>query len=89
MKRSSWIFHRCRSRAVNSDYIGSVNWGDGTVVTPLTSGNIVAVSTSSAGVKFAVYGNHTYTEFGTYHVTINVTDDGGNPSMTSARGGGQ
>jgi hypothetical protein len=68
--------------AVNSDYLGSINWGDGSTPTTLTSGSIVAVGTSSAGVEFAVYGNHTYTAFGTYHVTINVTDDGDSPSKT-------
>jgi hypothetical protein len=68
--------------ATNVDYLGSINWGDGSTATTLSSSNIVAVSSSSAGVQFAIYGNHTYITFGTYLVTVNVTDDGGNPSKT-------
>lgn len=68
--------------AKNTDYIGSINWGDGSAATTLTSANIVAVSTSSAGVKFAVYGSHTFLTPGTYHVMVNITDDDGISSHT-------
>ncbi len=66
--------------AVASDYTATIDWGDGTSSSPdITTGTVSAVGN---GV-FTVSGTHTYKEFGTYTVTVNVTDFGG--STTSSQ----
>lgn len=67
--------------AIASDFIGSINWGDGNT-TKVAAGDIAIAGTSSAGVRFAVYGNHTYIKPASYDPVVNITDDGGNSATT-------
>ena len=53
--------------AVGSDFKASINWGDGKT----TPGTLVDFT----GGNFSVTGSHTYTEGGTYAVTISITND--------------
>jgi hypothetical protein len=48
----------------------TIDWGDGTQP---SKGDVAATSTDSAQVS----GSHTYTEDGTYRITVTVTDPGG------------
>jgi hypothetical protein len=66
--------------AVAGDYIGTINWGDGQT-TALTASNFI-ITGHSGGTQFNVLGSHTYATKGTYDVTIQITDDDGNPLKT-------
>jgi hypothetical protein len=57
--------HDPDSSATGSQYSASINWGDGS-----TSNGTV----SGSGGNFIVTGSHTYTEQGSYTVTVKVTD---------------
>jgi SdrD B-like domain/PKD domain len=50
-----------------SDYLATIDWGDGT---PASPGDI-----SKAGGTFTVTGQHTYAEEGNYPISVTVTDD--------------
>jgi len=69
-----------------SDFVASIDWGDGTVASPdVTGGTIVALGTNG----FQVLGSHTYTTpspTGTYTVNVVVTDTGSLRSFTPAGG---
>ena len=52
-----------------SRYSATINWGDGTAT---TSGSITL-----AGSTFSVGGSHTYTQAGSYQVTVMIRDSGG------------
>ena len=61
-----------------SDFVASINWGDGTS----SAGTIVANGTNG----FQVFGSHTYTAkslTGTFPVTVTVTDAGSLRSFTT------
>ena len=53
-----------------TDFTASIDWGDGTS----SSGGTVSGPT---GGPFTVTGTHTYTEEGSYPLTVSVLDDGG------------
>ena len=50
-----------------AEYTATINWGDGSAPTPGTI-------TGPTGGPFTVSGTHTYTEEGTYAVTVTITD---------------
>jgi hypothetical protein len=52
--------------ATASEYSAQINWGDGS---PNSTGTI-----SGSGGSFAVNGTHTYTEEGSYGITVTITD---------------
>ncbi len=54
---------------VPGDYTASIDWGDGSSV---GTGIITSQGTGN-GTVFSVYGNHTYSEEGTYSVTVTIT----------------
>lgn len=60
----------------------SVNWGDGTS-SSLTSSPAVTVTAGGTpnGVVFSIFGSHTYTEEGSYKVTVTATDVGGSTTI--------
>jgi autotransporter-associated beta strand protein len=60
--------------ATASDFTATINWGDGTT----TSGTVVAQN----GGGFAVDGDHSYADEGTYTIGVTINDVGG--STTSA-----
>ena len=60
-----------------TDFTTSINWGDGT-----TSAGTVT-QPGGIGTVFLVNGTHTYTEEGTYAVTVTVTDDGGSSTVVA------
>lgn len=65
--------------ATASDYANStIDWGDGTAVSTPTFETI----TGSPG-NFNIIGSHTYTDFGTYEMVINVQDSGGGSSSAT------
>jgi hypothetical protein len=53
---------------VESDYLATVDWGDGT---PASDG---VIAKSADGI-FTVTGQHTYAEEGSYSISVTVTDD--------------
>jgi hypothetical protein len=62
-----------------ADFTASISWGDG-----ITSQG--SISYNSEAGTYAVTGDHTYTEEGTYAVSVNITDAGSstaNSSVTS------
>jgi hypothetical protein len=59
------------------DYTAVVSWGDGTYS--------AASAVTLSGGTFSVHGSHTYGEEGTYHPSALVTDNEGNPSLTTGR----
>jgi hypothetical protein len=63
--------------AVPGDYTATIYWGDG-------SSSPASAITQSGGT-FSVRGSHTYAEEGTYHPYAVVTDDEGNPALTTGR----
>jgi hypothetical protein len=60
---------------LGADFTASINWGDGNT----TSG--VVAGTNGA---FSVSGAHTYTEEGTFNVTVTIQDDGAGTATTTA-----
>jgi large repetitive protein len=64
-----------------SDFNATINWGDGT---PSTSGLISLVGGTAAGNIFQVLGSHTYTEQGTFPISIVINDIGGSTLSINA-----
>ena len=60
-----------------------VNWGDGSAPQTLTAADLTALG-SPNGVVFSIDAAHTYTEEGSYPITITVTDDGGSATLISS-----
>ena len=58
-------------------YTASINWGDGSALTPAT--RITSTGTPS-GTVFSVYGTHTYARFGFYPVITTITKPPGTGS---------
>jgi hypothetical protein len=58
--------------AIAADYTGSINWGDGTALDT----NVTFTPGLVPGT-FNVFGNHTYTTFGIFNITVTVTDSDG------------
>lgn len=73
---ASFSFSDANSASTVADFTGTVDWGDAT-----TSAGTVA---GPPGGPYTVSGSHTYSEEGSYPVTVKVKDDGG--STTSASG---
>ena len=67
--------------ATTADFSGTVNWGDGGAPLPLTPGDFMETGTAN-GVVFVVSAAHTYSEEGSYQVSVVINDDGG--STTTA-----
>ena len=62
-----------------SDYTNStIDWGDGTAVSTPTFQAV-----AGAQGTFNITGTHTYTNFGTYNMVVNVQDDGGSTSSAT------
>jgi hypothetical protein len=61
--------------------VTSINWGGATSGSPTTT--IQLVSTSATQTTWQVVGNVTYTEAGTYNVSLTVKDSGGKSVTTS------
>src|SRR4029077_4913794 len=53
-----------------SDFTATIDWGDGTPVTPGTV-------SGPGGGSFTVSGSHTYADEGTFSISIAVVDEGG------------
>ncbi len=62
-------FDDANATAPLTDYTGTIDWGDGS---PLSS-----ASFSASAPHVLVSGTHTYAEAGTYSITVNVSDKGG------------
>jgi hypothetical protein len=73
---ASMSFSDANSASTVADFTATVDWGDGT-----TSAGTV---TGPPGGPYTVSGSHTYSEEGSYPVTVKVKDDGG--SMAAASG---
>jgi CSLREA domain-containing protein len=63
--------------AVPGDYTATIYWGDGS--------SSPAISITQSGGTFSVHGAHTYAEEGTYNPYAVVTDNEGNPGLTTGR----
>jgi titin len=63
--------------AAPGDYTATIFWGDNT--------SSAASSITESNGTFSVHGSHTYAEEGTYHPYAVVTDNEGNPSLTTGR----
>jgi CSLREA domain-containing protein len=63
--------------AVPGDYTATIYWGDG-------SSSPASAITQSGGT-FSVHGSHPYAEEGTFHPYAVVTDNEGNPALTTGR----
>jgi hypothetical protein len=60
-------FTDTNTAAVPSDLVASINWGDGTPISPGT--------VTGGGGSFTVSGTHTYMTAGPFTVTVTLTDD--------------
>jgi hypothetical protein len=67
---ATFIDHNAAAAA--TDFTAVVRWGDGTTST-VTGSGIVALG----GGRFAVLASHTYTESGSYTLSVQALDDGG------------
>jgi hypothetical protein len=65
------------------DFSATIDWGDGTT----TSGVITQVSGNASGVMFQVAGSHTYAEEGSFPITVQIADVGGQTATVSAAAG--
>ena len=61
-------FTDSRAGALPTDFSVSINWGDGSAITPATS--VVA----NGGGVFSATGSHTYADEGSFSVPVQVTD---------------
>jgi hypothetical protein len=59
-----------------NDFIAEINWGDG-------SSNSVGVIAANEG-SFGVTGSHTYTDEGTYSITVGIADAGGSTATAGS-----
>jgi uncharacterized protein (TIGR03118 family) len=69
--------------AVAASFTASINWGDGATSPADGHGVIVTTDPNVAG-QFDIGGTHTYTEEGTFNVTVNVTDTLDNSQATTS-----
>jgi uncharacterized protein (TIGR03118 family) len=60
-------FTDTRTNAPATDFMATIDWGDGTVTAGTVSG--------ATGGPFTVSGTHTYTEDGTFHPIVTLADD--------------
>jgi hypothetical protein len=63
-----------------SDYVATVNWGDGTS----SAGAVASVNFQSTAGSFVVTGAHTYAKAGVYKLTVTVADAGGSMLVLSS-----
>ena len=68
----SATFSDANTGAPNTDFSGTINWGDGDTTTFMSS-----AVTAGGGGNFTVGGSHQYLEEGTYTTTVTINDDGG------------
>ncbi|MDB5353044.1 MAG: hypothetical protein JWN86_4291 [Planctomycetota bacterium] len=61
--------------ATSADFTASINWGDGTPIDANT--RVVLVGGTPVGAIFAVFGSHTYTNVGSFPVSVDIADKGG------------
>jgi hypothetical protein len=66
-------FHDPDPMSTAAEYSATIDWGDGSS-SPPPPVTITPTGTSSSGNDFAVKGDHTYTEEGTYTVKVTITD---------------
>jgi hypothetical protein len=62
--------------AYNTDFIASVNFGDG-------SSAVLGTIASLGNGKFAVISSHTFTRYGSYPMTVSINGAGGGTSLAS------
>jgi hypothetical protein len=74
-------FHDPDPMSTAAEYNATIDWGDGSS-SPPPPVTITLTGTSSSGNDFAVKGDHTYTQEGTYAVKVTITDVD-NPSNTA------
>ena len=60
------------------DLSATITWGDGTMAAPAT---LVEVGTSGV---YTVEGSHTYTEYGSYTIGVNYSDEGGSTTTSTS-----
>jgi hypothetical protein len=74
------VFHDTGPNAAVTDFVGSVDWGDG-------SGPSAAAFTAIGGGIFIVSGSHTYEHAQSTNITFSITDTGaapsGNPTLSA------
>ena len=63
--------------ATTADFTATIAWGDGTTSAGSISG--------PTGGPFTVSGSHTYTEDGSYSISVVITDDGGSTANATSR----
>jgi hypothetical protein len=74
-------FHDPDPMSTAAEYSATIDWGDSSS-SPPPPVTITPTGTSSSGNDFAVKGDHTYTEEGTYTLKVTITDVD-NPSNTA------
>ncbi len=67
--------------AVASDYTANIDWGDGS---PNSVGTVQPGVTVGGTTTFAVTGNHTYAEKGSYTITVQFSDNYGTTVSSTA-----
>ena len=69
----SATFSDANTGATASDFSGTIDWGDGSVLSTFTSANV-----SGSGGSYTISGiGHTYNEDGNHPLTVVISDDGG------------
>ena len=58
-----------------ADFSASIDWGDGTADD--ANAQVVLVGGNASGAIFAIYGSHTFDEAGSYSISVDVLDTGG------------
>jgi hypothetical protein len=70
-----------------SDFLATVDWGDGTVADPdVSAGTITELAPDNGVVNFQVLGTHTYTTQGSFTVNVTVYDTGSSRTFTPTSG---
>ena len=75
----SATFNDANTGAPNTDFSGTIDWGDGTLTQFMSS-----AVTAGGGGNFTVGGSHQYLEEGTYTTTVTINDDGGSLNGNSS-----
>jgi hypothetical protein len=75
----SATFSDANTGAPNTDFSGTINWGDGNTTSFMSS-----AVTADGGGNFTVGGSHQYLEEGTYTTTVTINDDGGSLNGNSS-----
>ena len=75
----SATFSDANTGAPNTDFSGTIDWGDGTSTQFMSS-----AVTAGGGGNFTVGGSHQYLEEGTYTTTVTINDDGGSANGNSS-----